>query len=43
MDKQEALSEMCWLGIYISDAAYKDALISLDELKKYILKEREKK
>jgi len=42
MDKQGFLVEVYWLGIYISDGDYEDALIILDELKKYVLEERER-
>jgi len=42
MDKQEALAEVYWLGIFISEGD-EDALICLNELKNYVLKERERK
>ena len=43
MDKQEALIDVYWLGIYISDKDHEDALIILDGIKKYILEEQGRK
>jgi len=42
MYKQQIATEVLWLGIYISDESYEDALVSLEVIKKHVLEERDK-